>query len=125
LVGLGEPRTAQRRPRTQPTRPPPIRMRRLTQRYGLSELGGAAGVGGLAPPQPHRCQRRQGRFLPVVFVPAVFEDEEWLGVTCGCFGERDGFSEAFERERLALGDAQHFISDETADLGQRVQRILR
>ena len=36
---------------------------------------------------------------------------------CGCFGERDGFSEAFERERLAFGDAQHFISDETANLG--------
>jgi hypothetical protein len=69
------------------------------------------------PPQPHRRQHRQGRFLRVVFVPAVFEDEEWFGAMCGCFGERDGFSEAFERERLALGDAQHFISDETANLG--------
>lgn len=34
---------------------------------------------------------------------------------CGCFGERDGFREAFERERLALGDAQHFISSALQD----------
>jgi hypothetical protein len=53
--------------------------------------------------------RRSG--LPVVFVLATFEDEERFAVMWGCFGDRDGFSEAFERERLALRDAQHFISD--------------
>jgi hypothetical protein len=53
--------------------------------------------------------RRSG--LPVVFVLAIFEDEERFAAMCGCFGDRDGFSEAFERERLALRDAQHFISD--------------
>ena len=51
------------------------------------------------------------RILPVVFVLATFEDEERFAVMWGCFGDRDGFSEAFERERLALRDAQHFISD--------------
>ncbi|SFG36682.1 hypothetical protein SAMN02787118_119127 [Streptomyces mirabilis] len=101
---------------------PPVR---LAERCGLPELGRIAGVGGLAPSQPHRRRHRPGRVLPVVFVPAVLEDEERFGAVCGCFGERDGFGEAFERERLALGDAQHFISDETANLGQRAQRIRR
>lgn len=63
--------------------------------------------------------------LPVAFAAALFEDEEWFGAVCGCFGERDGFSEVFERERPALGDTQHFISDETANLGEHAQRILR
>ncbi|WP_406469251.1 hypothetical protein [Streptomyces sp. NBC_01594] len=85
----------------------------------MPELGGTAGVGDLASLQPHRRQHRPGRVLPVVFVPVVLEDEERFGAMCGCFGERDSFSEAFERERLALGDAQHSISDETAYLGQR------
>lgn len=89
---------------------------RLAEQCGLPELGGAAG-GGLAPPQPNRGQHRPGRVLPVAVVPAVFEDEEWFGTMSGCFCERDGFSEAFEWERLAFGDAQHFISDETANLG--------
>jgi hypothetical protein len=88
-----------------------------SEQCGLPELGGAGGGGGLAPPQPNRRQYRPGRVLPVVLVPAVFEDEEWFGAMSGCFGERDGFSEAFEWERLAFGDAQHFISDETANLG--------
>ena len=47
-----------------------------------------------------------------ILVSAILEDEERFCAMCGCFGERDGFSEAFERERLALGDAQHFISDD-------------
>lgn len=98
---------------------------RLAERCGLPELGGAAGVGDLAPPQPPRRRHRPGRVLPAVFVPVILEDEERFCAMCGCFGERDGFSEAFERERLALGDAQHFISDETANLGQRAQRIRR
>jgi hypothetical protein len=55
--------------------------------------------------------------VPVVLVLAIFEDEERFAAMRGCFGDRDGFSEAFERERLGLRDAQHFISDETANLG--------
>lgn len=98
---------------------------RLTERYGLPELCEAAGVGYLAPPQPHCRRRRPGRVLPVVFVPAIVEDEERFCAMCGCFGERDGFREAFERERLALGDAQHVISNQAANLGQRAQRIRR
>lgn len=97
----------------------------LAERCALPDLGGTASVGGIAPRQPHRRQHRPGRVLPVGLVPAILEDEERFCAMCGCFGERDGFSEAFERERLALGDAQHFISDETANLGQRAQRIGR
>lgn len=94
------------------------------ERCALPGPGGTAGVGGLAPP-PHRRRHRPGRVLPVVFVSAILEDEERFGAMCGCFGERDGFGEAFERERLASGDAQHVINDETANLGQRAQRICR
>lgn len=90
----------------------------------MPELGGAAVVGVLISP-PHRAQHRPGRVLRAFFVLAILEDEERFCAMCGCFGERDGFSEAFERERLALGDAQHFISDEAADLGQCAQRIRR
>jgi hypothetical protein len=52
---------------------------------------------------------------------AVFEDEQWLGAMCRCFGERDGLGEVFERERPAFGDGQHVVGDETANLGQRAQ----
>jgi hypothetical protein len=73
-----------------------------------------------ADPAAHdrfRTVSERSRRRPVENLPDVFEDEEWFGAMCGCLGERDGFSEAFERERLASGDAQHFISDETANLG--------
>lgn len=70
----------------------------------------------LARPPADRLPLSRYRVLPVAFVPAILEDEEWFGAMRGCFGERDGFSEAFKRERLALGDAQHSISDETANL---------
>jgi hypothetical protein len=70
-----------------------------------------------ARPPADRLPLSKYRVLPVAVVPAIFEDEEWFGAVCGCFGERDGFREAFEWERLALRDAQHSISDETANLG--------
>lgn len=86
-------------------------------RYVRTESGVSVGVGGMARPPVDRLPLSKYRVLPVAFVPAISENEEWFGAMCGCFGERDGFSEAFKWERVALGDAQHFISDETANLG--------
>lgn len=94
-------------------------------RCGLPEPSGAAGAAGLVPPQPHRSQHRPGRVLPADCVPAIVEDEERFCAMCGRFGERDGFSEALEREGLALGDAQYFFSNQTANLRQSAQRIRR
>jgi hypothetical protein len=90
-------------------------------RRGTRRLAGASRTS--APRRDHtnnssyRLPLSRCRILPVVFVLAIFEDEERFAAMCGCFGDRDGFSEAFERERLALRDVQHFISDETANLG--------
>jgi hypothetical protein len=73
---------------------------------------------GAVPPRMQSFHAIEAQpLMPVVLVAAVFEDEERFGAMGRCFGERDGFSEAFERERLALGDAQNFINDETANLG--------